>query len=545
MQRRAEHDRLAATVQRLQAEVDGLRRSQRHRAVIEQAKGLLVGRLGCTPDEAFTHLSHISQQSHLKVAEVAAGLLGIAAPMPEPSALGAEGDGFRPERYVTPASEAAAADRDGAAPVVSLLPEEITARYHLACAALSSVDDAATLAEVAWSEGLRHLGVAAVLIAVLEPDGAVRLVSTHGVPKVLASAWQRVPGTLKVAFLQAVVNGRPLWIDGKGAAELGYELLVDGGVRACIPLRDRGRAFGVASIIWPTDDLPEPGMRAYVSAIAEACGRRLSQLLRDPHGAPVASPAAHWVEAVLETLPGSFALLAPVRDDTGQIIDFRFDRCSPEATDAGGRLADDFCGRRVLDLYPHVVGVGVFDGYLQALCTGRPFQLPPTPMSVRTPDGERLVVMSMRAARFGDGVLVHWQYHDAERRLRSHLDRVQRAAGAGWMEWDLTSGQVTWSQAAYRILQRDPGHGAIKLASLPRYVAADDAAALSAAVQRLTRARQPLDCTVRLQRGGTPSVVRLVADPVVADSGRVVAVHGAVHLVSGDRGAQAGARRLA
>jgi PAS domain-containing protein len=166
-------------------------------------------------------------------------------------------------------------------------------------------------------------------------------------------------------------------------------------------------------------------------------------------------------------------------------------------------------------------------------------------MSVRTSDGERLVVMSMRAARFGDGLLVHWRHHDAERRLRSHLDRVQRVGDAGWMEWNLTSGQVTWSPAAYRILHRDPAHGAIKLASLPRYVAAEDAAALTAAIQRLTRSRQPLDCTVRLQRGGVPSVVRLVADPVVAGSGRVVAVHGAVHLISGDRAAQAGARRPA
>ncbi|WP_307831591.1 ANTAR domain-containing protein [Nucisporomicrobium flavum] len=494
---------------------------------------MLAGRLGCTPDEAFSHLSQISQRSNMKVAEVAAGLLGIAAPIPEPASGPSDEDGFRPERYVTARRGTTPPRGEATPPLVSLLPEEITARYHLACAALSAAADPSELAEVAWSEGLRHIGVTAVLLAVLEPDGAVRLVGTHGLPKGLASAWQRVPGTLKVAFLSAVVSGRPLWIDRKGAAELGYELLGEGDLRACIPLRDRDRTFGVASIIWAEGELPEPGIRAYVSAVAEACGRRLSQLLQDGQGAPVASPAAHWVEAILETLPGSFALLAPVRDSAGEIVDFRFDRCSPAAVDAGGRRADEFCGRRLLDLYPHVTGTGVFDGYLHALRNGEPFQLPPTPMSVPTAQGEVLTVVSMRAARFGDGLLVNWQFHDAERRLTSHLERLQRAAEAGWAEWDLVQGQVTWSAEAYRILQRDPGRGPIKLGSLPRYVAPEDSATLTAAIQRLTGAQEPLDLTVRLNRGGTPSVIRLVADPVVANSGRVVAVHATIRLVSG------------
>ncbi|MEU4214150.1 ANTAR domain-containing protein [Actinoplanes sp. NPDC026623] len=540
MQRRAagrhaetDVERLTATIQRLQAEVEGLRRSQRHRAVIEQAKGLLGGRLGCTPDEAFSHLSQISQRSNMKVAEVAAGLLGIAAPIPEPASGRPGGDGFVPERYVTPPRDSARLPGEAGPPVVSLLPEVATARYHLACAALSAAGNPSELAEAAWSEGLRHIGVTAVLLAVLEPDGAVRLVATHGLPKGLASAWQRVPGTLKVAFLSAVVNGRPLWIGRKEAAELGYELLGEGELRACIPLRDRERTFGVASIIWEEGKLPEPGTRAYVSAVAEACGRRLSQLLWDDCGAPVASPAAHWVEAVLETLPGSFALLAPVRDGSGEIVDFRFDRCSPAAIDASGRRADEFCGRRMLDVYPHVAGVGIFDGYVHALCSGEPFQLPPTPMSVLTAEGEGLTVVSMRAARFGDGLLVHWQFHDAERQLASRLERLQRVTGAGWAEWDLMRGRADWSTDAYRILQRDPSRGPIKLVSLPRYVATEDSAALTTAIQRLTGAQQPFDLTLRLHRGGTPSVIRLVADPVVAPSGRVVRVHAAIHLISG------------
>lgn len=522
--------RLTASVQRLQAEVDGLRRAQRSRAVLEQAKGLLVGRLGCTPDEAFAHLSQISQRSNMKVSEVAAGLLGIAAPMPEPAGRPDE-NGFHPERYVT-LPDLPVPEDDGPAPAVSLLPEEITARYHLTCAAVGSAEEPASLAEVAWSEGLRQLGATAVLIGVLEPDSAVRLVSTYGLPRGLASAWQRVPSDLNVAFLRAVTDGRPLWIDRKRAAELGYELLGEGDLRACFPLREGGSTFGVASILWAEGSTPEAGIRAYVGAIAEACGRRLSQLLRKGGGAPVVSPAAHWVEAVLETLPGSFALLAPVRDHDGTIVDFRFDRCSPEAADAAGRSVDEICGRRMLDLHPHAAADGVFEGYVHALRTGELFRLPPTLTSVSTSRGQLPVVLSTRASRFGDGLLVHWRYHDGERRVAAHLERLQRAADAGWSEWDLVAGDTTWSPQTYRILHRDPGRGPVKLSALPRYSASEDAPALTAAIHRLTRAGEPFDLTLRLHRGGLPSRVRLVADPVVAGDGRVVAVHAAVHRIS-------------
>jgi hypothetical protein len=270
--------RLIAVVQRLQAEVDGLRRAQRSRAVIDQAKGLLVGRLNFSPDEAFDHLSRVSQQSNMKVVEVAAGLLGIAAPVSGADRGTGEETGYRPQRYTGRSPEADRVELDAPAPVF-LMPEETTARYHLACAAMSAVEDVRELAEAVWTGGLRHLGVTAVLLGVLEPDGAVRLVSTHGLPASLASAWQRVPSTLNVAFLQAVANGRTLWLSRKQATELGYQLLGDGELRACVPLLNQGRIFGVASILWSAEFAPDAITRAYVGVLAEACGRRASQLL--------------------------------------------------------------------------------------------------------------------------------------------------------------------------------------------------------------------------------------------------------------------------
>jgi VIT1/CCC1 family predicted Fe2+/Mn2+ transporter len=72
---------LAETVSRLRTELDGLRRKQRSQAIIEQAKGLLAGRLHCSPDKAFEHLAGMSQHTNMKVIEGAAGLIGVAVPV--------------------------------------------------------------------------------------------------------------------------------------------------------------------------------------------------------------------------------------------------------------------------------------------------------------------------------------------------------------------------------------------------------------------------------------------------------------------------------
>ena len=56
------------------------------RAVIEQAKGVLMGRLGCSADEAFRHLSQQSQRSNRKLRDLAVEVVASATRGPERSA---------------------------------------------------------------------------------------------------------------------------------------------------------------------------------------------------------------------------------------------------------------------------------------------------------------------------------------------------------------------------------------------------------------------------------------------------------------------------
>jgi hypothetical protein len=60
-----------SSVQELENEIDGLRTAMLNRAVIEQAKGMIMLRHGCDEDAAFSVLIRASQQVQLKLRDVA------------------------------------------------------------------------------------------------------------------------------------------------------------------------------------------------------------------------------------------------------------------------------------------------------------------------------------------------------------------------------------------------------------------------------------------------------------------------------------------
>ena len=67
IERGPRHTDLAAA----QREIDDLRTALASRAVIEQAKGLLMARHACSPDQAFRLLANASQRENRKLRDVA------------------------------------------------------------------------------------------------------------------------------------------------------------------------------------------------------------------------------------------------------------------------------------------------------------------------------------------------------------------------------------------------------------------------------------------------------------------------------------------
>jgi two-component system, response regulator / RNA-binding antiterminator len=59
-------------------EVQNLRAARETRPVIDQAKGMLIGEHGCSPDEAFQMISHASQRENRKVRDIAKAMVDKA-----------------------------------------------------------------------------------------------------------------------------------------------------------------------------------------------------------------------------------------------------------------------------------------------------------------------------------------------------------------------------------------------------------------------------------------------------------------------------------
>ena len=63
----------------VRAEVEQLKQAMLSRAVIEQAKGILVGAEHCTPDDAFEVLRRASQRENVKLRTIATRIVEKAA----------------------------------------------------------------------------------------------------------------------------------------------------------------------------------------------------------------------------------------------------------------------------------------------------------------------------------------------------------------------------------------------------------------------------------------------------------------------------------
>jgi AmiR/NasT family two-component response regulator len=64
-----------ARIAELVHEIEGLHTAMEHRAVIEQAKGVIMNMMGCGPDAAFAVLVVQSQHQNRKVRDIAAEVI--------------------------------------------------------------------------------------------------------------------------------------------------------------------------------------------------------------------------------------------------------------------------------------------------------------------------------------------------------------------------------------------------------------------------------------------------------------------------------------
>lgn len=520
----------AARVQRLEAEVAGLRRAMRGRALIEQAKGLLAGTLDCSPEVAYEHLSRLSQHENRRLVDVAARILGTALPDglddPRPSPDAEAARQFDPAIYLaTPDESADVAPLPDAGTAALSAPDRV--RLQTVVSAVEAAPTMADLADRLLQEGVESLAADAVVIYLAEPDGALRMASCAGLPAQVASDWQRIPSAVPTVLGEALRSGRPQWFSGDNPR--GYLLVGNGAARAGLPLHHAGRTFGVVEPIWQEHREFSAADRAYLTALAGAvAGRiwRLSRLVADVLAAP-----GHWLQSALDAVAAPILLLSPFRDETGAVVDFTVDFASTQAGHPYGQEPDELVGCRLLDVRPMLAAAGVFDGYRQALLTGVPWQRAAQTETILVDGRPRTALMSRSAVRLGDGLLVSWQVHDAEAEL-ARVAVVEELGKLGYAEWDLSTGVLRWSAGLYRIVDRSPSRGPMSLDQITAMVLPEDLPEVEAEVRALVAQRDPAEIQFRIGTRGGPRMLRVLVRPGYDDAGDLTMVHAVVQDVT-------------
>jgi hypothetical protein len=381
---------LVETIDSLQRELEGMRTAARLRAVVEQAKGVLVERDDLTLTQAFDRLRQLSQTQNASLVDVAATLVGVAVPVDDPidvddsvlpSRLHATNETSRQWRALREHPRA----RQGALGVA----------VEALAGASSGGDDAAHL----LVELLATTKVEAALLFAVVEDGSLEMCGQYGYPPDTTSAWRRIPLTLDVPLTRAVNEGVPVFVGSVEERRTQFPSLPPAQTHyqalAVVPVWDGGRRIGCIGLSWLDEQAFDDAERQRVLSVIRRAG---AMMLRN---AGADDPDRDLVATVMHIVTDPWIVLVLESEGpSGYLIE----SVSPQVK--GGH---DMAGNRLLAAYPGVAGDQKLLDELDRLARyGGRFVRSTQSAGVTTAPWD-LEPGEMRAVRAGRRVLLAWQ----------------------------------------------------------------------------------------------------------------------------------------
>ncbi|MEV6927714.1 SpoIIE family protein phosphatase [Dactylosporangium sp. NPDC051485] len=560
---------LAALVAKLRAELTGVRTAMRNRAVIEQAKGVLVERLGITPDQGFDQLVRLSQRTNIKLIEVAAAIVGTTSPDPNaPDVVNLIDDelrlhvarrradarqagGKRPEKPDTVPSPARR--RASRTPEV----EALQSQHQLLGARIAAARSYDEICEVLSTAPTAWPAPSSVLLTLLDPDGAQRGVGTHGVPGEVRSRWSRIPPDPGLPLVVAVQDVETLWLSGRdssGRYPVMGHLPFSGETLLASPLISGERVIGGILLTW-ADGLPEgEELRRYVGALLEPVARQVDALIGDEIASAwfhvageesgQAAPAQVWLPTVVDALHDPGALLSPVYED-GQLVDFRVEYANGLARRIFAAARVDPDEATLLAAYPALGSSTLLPEFALVLQDGQPRRLDGLRADPRTDGVPGPQTLSVHAVRLWDRVFAVWRVATEADLLHEQLLQAERIAGIGSFCWELRDPEPRCSPELVRLFHRGAPRdgGQVPVEELTASVHPDDLLGVQDAVRRTIVEGKQLLCEVRGAGRVNGRRLRITAEPIFDDAGNVTEVRGTVQDVTEERAIEARLRR--
>ncbi|MEW5529149.1 MULTISPECIES: SpoIIE family protein phosphatase [Streptomyces] len=515
--------RLVTTVERLRREVLEAQAAADGRALVELAKGILIGQLNCTPAAAARQLDVLCRESGTSRLELAADIVNQAS-RDHVSEVAAA--------FVESAGSTGGADDPAEHSTVSVRLR--TAESGM----LAAASDTQAVAESLLTNALGPLGAVAVAVWTAVPDGSLALAGHAGFPPREAVRWRHVPPGVSTVAGLALRERRLVTLarlERAGLPSIGHLQWPDGG-RMAVPTGTGGRIHGVLEICWPGPLAPQPPqIERQVEALAELCARTMDAATPgDPTALEAVLPDVAELIDLAEGLQDPAVVLTPVLDPDGRLTDFRIRHAGSRFVDPVGRPRGDVNGALLLEAYPMAAAEnGLFDIIERVHATGEPFRAERMSLTALVDQIPLTSVADISVSRHGAAVLLIWRIEDETARLANLLQHAQRLGRIGGFEENLATGETTWNAQLYALHGLAATAHPVRLRELPEHAHPDDSVALGRFLRALLHHRRPSSVNFRLQRpDGITRHIRVVAEPVLDADRRLHAVRGAYQDIS-------------
>ncbi|GGV51666.1 transcription antitermination regulator [Kitasatospora herbaricolor] len=501
--------RLTSTVERLSRELAQARAEADGRALVELAKGILVERLGYGPADASRQLEDLAAQSNVSVLELAADLVNQASH----------------DRIADVARDFVAT---AAEPSLGL-------RLRSAETGMLIADDVQAVAQSVLEHALRPLGAQAVAIWSANADQSLTLAGSAGFGEQEARLWRHVPPGVPTPARRALTERAATAYDSPDAARLpsiGQRDITGG--RLAVPAGVGGRITGVLEICWPNGLPPQSqSLQRQFETLAELCATALESR---PAGDtdPAAAPQTAELLELIHGLPDPCMVLQPVFDTAHLPTDYLIKHVNPRFVDFAGRPRTAILGARLMEAYPLAAeSGGLFEKIEHVLATGEPFRSPAMHLAALV-DGVPLATeAAVNISRHGTQVVVHWRTMDGTARVASLLQHAQRLGRIGGFEQNLRSGEIAWNDTLFDLYGLAHTADPISIEHLAAHAHADDEHTIGRFLRTLLHHQRPASTAFRLKRAdGIARHIRVVAEPVLNQDGRLTAIRGAYQDVS-------------
>ncbi|MEU3558171.1 SpoIIE family protein phosphatase [Streptomyces fragilis] len=507
-------------------------------AVLERAKGVIMALTGSTADAAHAELLRRARgagrtlldecwitlsgasSGGVELAGDAASRRTVAVPAPaSPS-----GRGSSPAAW----GSAPAPAEDANASVLRRVGR-----------ALVRVDGPAELAAGLREHLAESVGPDAVVVFSARPDGGLELTGDAGLDEDLAALWRGSPPAPGSPVAEVFETREPHWLEtadgGPGASEAPWAA-GPWGSGAWLPVGTGTRPAAVLGVLRRGHEPLPPRTRELLRSVARLCSGRLGAF--DTRPQPFAEISLPTVQAVLAALPEAALALVPLRSASGQVEDYRIEAASPAVVGLTGLTGEALTGVRLLESFPALADEHIWQGLLNTLATGEPYEGEPMAYPSANSDAGELPTFSVRARRLGDGLMLTWSRYEIAERQEQRLSDVQRLGNLGWTNWNLLTEEVNWSPQVFRIFDRSPADGAVPYHDLPDQVLAEDRPALTRAVRSLASDGRAFDVPFRIRTAHGVRHLRAVAEAVTDTHGTPVEAHGFVQDLTAQRSAE-------